>query len=109
MVIYEQRRRVLEGDDLSEEVKGWIEETVAAGVQQFTDADFTEEWDVAGLIAHMEWLYGTDITLEELAEEASTRPTARRSSRSSWATRSTRTRSVRRSSAPSSRVRSSAT
>jgi preprotein translocase subunit SecA len=69
MVIYEQRRRVLEGDDLSEEVKGWIEEAVEAGVQQFTDADFTEEWNLAGLIAHMQWLYGTDITLEELAEE----------------------------------------
>jgi preprotein translocase subunit SecA len=69
MVIYEQRRRVLEGDDLSDEVKGWIEEAVEAGVQQFTDADFTEEWNIPGLIAHMEWLYGTDITLEELAEE----------------------------------------
>src|SRR5213078_4178869 len=32
MVIYEQRRRVLEGEDLSEEVKGWIAETVETGV-----------------------------------------------------------------------------
>jgi preprotein translocase subunit SecA len=69
MVIYEQRRRVLEGEDLSEEVKGWIEETVETGVQQFTDSEFHEDWDIAGLIAHMASLYGTDITLEELAEE----------------------------------------
>ncbi len=69
MVIYEQRRRVLEGDDLSEEVKGWIEDAVEAGVRQFTDADFTEEWNLPGLIAHMQSLYGTDITIEELAEE----------------------------------------
>ncbi|MBA2642963.1 MAG: preprotein translocase subunit SecA [Actinobacteria bacterium] len=69
MVIYEQRRRVLEGDDLSEEVRGWIEETVEAGVQQLTDSEFDEDWDIEGLITHMQSLYGTDITLEELAEE----------------------------------------
>jgi preprotein translocase subunit SecA len=69
MVIYEQRRRVLEGDDLSDEVKGWIEESVETGVQQFTDSDFSEDWDLAGLIAHMQSLYGTDVTEAELAEE----------------------------------------
>ncbi len=69
MVIYEQRRRVLEGDDLSDEVKGWIEESVEAGVLQFTDAEYAEEWDLSGLIAHMQSLYGTDITADELDEE----------------------------------------
>jgi preprotein translocase subunit SecA len=69
MVIYEQRRRVLEGDDLSDEVREWIRETVSTGVQQFTDADFSEEWDLGGLITHMQSLYGTDITVDELVEE----------------------------------------
>ncbi|HXF97792.1 MAG TPA: preprotein translocase subunit SecA, partial [Gaiellaceae bacterium] len=69
MVIYEQRRRVLEGEDLSEEVREWIRETVEAGVAQFTDAEFPEEWDLEGLVAHMQSLYGTDITVEELREE----------------------------------------
>jgi preprotein translocase subunit SecA len=69
MVIYEQRRRVLEGEDLSEEVKGWITETVEAGVDQFTDAEFAEEWDLAGLVTHMQSFYGTDITADELHEE----------------------------------------
>jgi preprotein translocase subunit SecA len=69
MVIYEQRRRVLEGDDLSEEVEGWIRETVEAGVGQFTDSEFTEDWDLEGLVTHMQSLYGTDITLSELQEE----------------------------------------
>ena len=40
MVIYEQRRRVLEGDDLSDEIEGWIEEVVDANVAQFTDAEY---------------------------------------------------------------------
>jgi preprotein translocase subunit SecA len=69
MVIYEQRRRVLEGEDLSEEVREWIRETVEATVGQFTDAEFGEEWDLAGLVTAMESLYGTDITVAELSEE----------------------------------------
>src|ERR687892_576363 len=69
MVIYEQRRRVLEGEDLSEDVREWIRETVQTGVAQFTDSEFAEEWDLEGLVTHMQSLYGTDITADELREE----------------------------------------
>ena len=69
MVIYDQRRRVLEGDDLSDEIRGWIEEVIAANVAQLTDADVTEDWDLAGLVAQMHALYGSDITVDELREE----------------------------------------
>ena len=47
VVIYEQRRRVLEGDDLSDEIRTWIEEVIAANVAQFTDAETADEWDLA--------------------------------------------------------------
>jgi len=69
MVIYEQRRRVLEGEDLSDEVREWIREVVEAGVRQSTDAEFAEEWDLQGLVAQMQSLYGTDLSVEELSEE----------------------------------------
>jgi preprotein translocase subunit SecA len=69
MVIYEQRRRVLEGEDLSDEVRMWIEESIEAGVAQFADSEFPEEWDLGGLVAHMQSLYGTDMTVDELREE----------------------------------------
>ena len=69
LVIYDQRRRVLEGEDLSHEVRGWITETVEAGVAQFTDSEFAEDWDLDGLVTHMQSLSGTDITVEELREE----------------------------------------
>src|SRR5207247_1158473 len=69
MVIYEQRRRVLEGDDLSEEVREWIEGTVQAGVAQLTDAEFPEDWDLDGLVTSMQSLYATDITVDELRDE----------------------------------------
>ncbi len=69
LVIYDQRRRVLEGEDLSDEVREWITETVEAGVAQFTDSEFAEDWDLDGLVTHMQSLSGTDITAEELREE----------------------------------------
>ncbi len=75
-VIYEQRRRVLDGDDLSAEVKEWIEEVVSTNVANFTEGDFPEEWDFDALVAQMHALYGTDITVEELREEVELERTA---------------------------------
>jgi preprotein translocase subunit SecA len=69
MVIYEQRRSVLEGQDLSDEVREWIKETVETSVAQFTDSDFAEDWDLDGLVTSMQSLSGTDITAAELREE----------------------------------------
>ncbi|HLG07855.1 MAG TPA: preprotein translocase subunit SecA [Gaiellaceae bacterium] len=69
MVIYEQRRRVLEGEDLSDDVREWIRETVEAGVAQLTDSEFAEDWDLDALVTHMQSLYDTDITVQELRDE----------------------------------------
>jgi preprotein translocase subunit SecA len=66
-VIYEQRRRVLEGDDLSEDVKGWIREVIESVVAEHTMAEFQEEWDLPELITAMDALYGkTGVVLEEI-------------------------------------------
>ncbi|MCY7304531.1 MAG: preprotein translocase subunit SecA, partial [Thermoleophilia bacterium] len=69
MVIYEQRRSVLNGDDTSEEIRGWIQEVVARNVTMFTESNDPDEWDLDGLVVQMEALYGSDITVEELREE----------------------------------------
>jgi preprotein translocase subunit SecA len=68
-VIYEQRRRVLEGQDLSGDIRQWIEEVVSFNVTNFTDAEMPEEWDLSGLVQQMQALYSTDITEGELREE----------------------------------------
>src|SRR5919106_1614846 len=68
-VIYEQRRRVLEGEDLSEEVKGWIEDVVSGVVAEYTETDVAEEWDLEGLVHAMSAIYGSDITVAELRDE----------------------------------------
>jgi preprotein translocase subunit SecA len=69
LVIYEQRRRVLEGADLSDEVRQWIREVVETAVRQSTDAEYAEDWDIAGLVTQMESLYGSDISVDELRDE----------------------------------------
>jgi preprotein translocase subunit SecA len=71
MVIYEQRRAVLEGEDMKEQVLEWIDEVVAATVDQFTQEEYSEEWDLEGLVKQMATLYETEITVDELREELS--------------------------------------
>ncbi len=68
VVIYEQRRAVLEGADLSEEVKSWIEEVVERSVEAFVDPDGGDV-DLDALTTHMQQLYGSEITADELRED----------------------------------------
>src|SRR5262245_32295631 len=70
-VIYDQRRRVLEGEDLSEEVGLWIDEVIERAVDAYTTGEFDEEWDLDALCRAMQDLYATEepITPEELKEE----------------------------------------
>src|SRR5205823_2370657 len=72
VVIYEQRRRVLEGQDLSDEVKLWVDEVVGRTVAAFTQEEYAEEWDLEALVRAMDDLYGTDITAGELREDYGT-------------------------------------
>jgi preprotein translocase subunit SecA len=67
--IYEQRRQVLEGDDMSEQVRSWIDEVVESTVYQFTQEEYSEEWDLEALTNAMAQLYKTEITAQELRED----------------------------------------
>jgi preprotein translocase subunit SecA len=66
MVIYEQRRRVLEGEDLSDEIADWLDEVVARIVFTHTEAEYSEEWDLDGLFKEMEGLYEMEIRRDEI-------------------------------------------
>jgi preprotein translocase subunit SecA len=68
-VIYAQRRSVLEGEDLSEEIRRWIDEVIENAVDTYTQAQYSEEWDLGALTQAMHDLYGSDITPDELTEE----------------------------------------
>jgi preprotein translocase subunit SecA len=66
-VIYEQRRRVLEGQDLNEDLRDeWIPEVISDTVGEYTLGEEPSEWDLEGLVAAMEQLYGTGVAADEL-------------------------------------------
>jgi preprotein translocase subunit SecA len=68
MVIYEQRRAVLEGRDLSEEIKQlWLPEVIEDVVDEYTASEVEGEWDMGELVNAMEALYGTGVSAGELA------------------------------------------
>src|SRR6266702_1554675 len=69
VVIYEQRRAVLEGVDMKEQVLEWINEVVERTVANFTEEEYAEEWDLEGLVKQMAVLYDTEVTVDELRED----------------------------------------
>jgi preprotein translocase subunit SecA len=67
MVIYEQRNRVLHGEDLAEDIREiWLPEVIAGTVGDYTMSEATDEWELGDLVNAMEAIYGTGVTAEEL-------------------------------------------
>ncbi|MCY4087621.1 MAG: preprotein translocase subunit SecA [Actinomycetia bacterium] len=60
-VIYEQRSKVLAGEDLGEDMYGWIDAAVERVVQDHTEGDYGDDWDIDGLFTAMANLYDTEI------------------------------------------------
>ena len=67
-VVYAERRAVLEGADLHEQVRGMIDDAVTGYVRSATDG-FPEEWDLDGLWAALGTLYPISLRPEKLEEE----------------------------------------
>src|SRR5262245_33832232 len=65
-VIYEQRRQVLEGDDLSEQMRGWMDDVIERIMLEHTEGEHFEEWDVESLFSEMASLYDCEIQPDEL-------------------------------------------
>ncbi len=68
-VIYGERRQVLEGADLHEQIRGMIDDTVEGYVAGATEG-FPEEWDLDKLWTALKTLYPVSLTIEQLEEEA---------------------------------------
>ncbi|MFF6873746.1 preprotein translocase subunit SecA [Streptomyces sp. NPDC012474] len=72
-VIYGERRRVLEGEDLHEQVQHFMDDTIDAYVEAETAEGFPEDWDLDRLWGAFKQLYPCNITVEELEEAAGDR------------------------------------
>ncbi|AMT93587.1 preprotein translocase subunit SecA [Brevibacterium linens] len=67
-VIYDERRRVLDGADLEEQVANFREEVIDAYVAQATTGP-VEDWQIDELFEALGKIYSPSITPEDLAEE----------------------------------------
>ncbi len=66
MVIYEQRRRVLDGEDLSEDISGWVDDLVEATVYEHTQEEHPEDWDLDALFRDVGTIYETEVERSEI-------------------------------------------
>jgi preprotein translocase subunit SecA len=67
-VIYDERRRVLLGEDIHEQVVNMVEDTVRDYVSAATSEGFAEDWDLDTLWTGLKQLYPIAVTPEELEE-----------------------------------------
>ena len=68
-VIYAERAKVLEGQDLSDQILEFIDETVQAYVLAATSEGYPEQWDLDQLMMALKNLYPTAISLDALRQQ----------------------------------------
>jgi preprotein translocase subunit SecA len=67
-VIYAERRRVLEGEDLHEQVRHFINDVVDGYVDAETAEGYPEEWDLDRLWTALKTIYPISLTQDEVIE-----------------------------------------
>ena len=67
-VIYDERRRVLEGEDLSEHIQTFLTEVLTDYVNGATTSHDPNEWDLETLWAALKAIFPASITVEEIEE-----------------------------------------
>jgi preprotein translocase subunit SecA len=69
-VIYDERRKVLEGADLHVQVRSMIDEVIASYVDGATSEGYPEEWDLEKLWRAFKQLYPVEVSIDAVIEEA---------------------------------------
>jgi len=72
-VIYGERRRVLEGEDLHEQVRHFMDDTIDDYIAIETAEGFAEDWDLERLWGAFKQLYPVTVTVDDLEEAAGDR------------------------------------
>jgi preprotein translocase subunit SecA len=67
-VIYDERRRVLEGEDLHEQIRHFVNDVINGYVDAETAQGFSDDWDLDRLWTALKTLYPVSITPEEVEE-----------------------------------------
>jgi preprotein translocase subunit SecA len=69
-VIYAERKRVLEGEDIHDQVQHMVEETVTDYVRGATSEGFPEQWDLEQLWTALRTLYPVSRSVDEVEEHS---------------------------------------
>ena len=69
-VIYDERQRVLAGEDISGEVQQFMQETIRAYVVNATAEGYAEDWDLDQLWTALKQLFPLEATVDEMMEAA---------------------------------------
>lgn len=69
-VVYDERRRVLEGEDLEEQVRHFMTDVVGGYVDSETASGFSEDWDLERLFTALKAIYPTTLGPEQVIEAA---------------------------------------
>jgi preprotein translocase subunit SecA len=67
-VVYAERHRVLDGEDLHEQIRHMVDEVIADYVAKATAEGFAEEWDLDQLWTAFRRLYPVGLTTDQLVE-----------------------------------------
>ena len=70
-VIYDERRKVLEGADLHEQIRNMVDDVLELYVLAATAEGYPEEWDLEQLWAALGTLYPVGIPLEQVEQDRS--------------------------------------
>ena len=65
-VIYAERKRILEGEDLQEQVEAMLDEVLEAYVKGATENGYVEDWDLDSLWTALRQLYPVGIDYQDL-------------------------------------------
>jgi preprotein translocase subunit SecA len=71
-VIYRRRNQILEGADLRDETLEALAEAVDGVIGTYCVSDFTEDWDLDGLVTEVATYWPSQITIDSLADATST-------------------------------------
>ncbi|MEO7058285.1 MAG: preprotein translocase subunit SecA, partial [Lapillicoccus sp.] len=69
-VVYEERRRVLEGEDMEEQIRLFVNDVISGYVDAATADGYAGDWDLDQLWTAMRGLYPVSLTIDDLAQEA---------------------------------------
>ena len=69
-VIYEERRRVLEGEDLHEQMRFFINDVVESYIDAETGEGYAEDWDLDRLWTALKALYPVSLTPDQVVDAA---------------------------------------